>query len=55
MAQTPRLDMDNFIPSETDKKRLEKYKYRQEEEKKNRAAILEGEKHYDPELVDKKQ
>ena len=48
---TPRLDMDNFIPSETDRKRLEKYAYRQEEEQRNRAAIMEGEKHFDPELT----
>ncbi|MCG6191070.1 HzsA-related protein [Maribellus maritimus] len=51
LLTTPRLDMEGFVPSETDKKRLEKYTYRQEEEQKSRKAILEGEKHYDPELV----
>ena len=51
LAQTPRLDMDGFIPSEIDKKRVEKYMYRQEEEQRSRAAILVGEKHYDKELV----
>ncbi len=55
LAQTPRLDMDHFIPSETDKKRLEKYVFRQEEEKRNREAILQGEKYYDAELVSAKQ
>ncbi len=54
LEQTPRLDMSGFIPSETDKKRLEKYRYRQDEEKRNRAAILEGQKHYDPELINSK-
>ncbi|MCG8310055.1 MAG: hypothetical protein MI975_21845 [Cytophagales bacterium] len=55
LAQTPRLDMKGFVPSETDKKRIEKYMYRQEEEKRNRTAILEGKKYYDPELVNTKQ
>ena len=51
LLATPRLDMDNFVPSETDRKRLKKYAYRQEEEQRNRTAIMEGEKHYDPELT----
>jgi len=55
LAQTPRLDMNGFIPSETDKKRIDKYMYRQKEEQRNRAAIQEGEKHYDPEMVNTKQ
>lgn len=50
LAETPRLDMENFVPSDTDRKRLEKYIYRQEEEQKNREAILGGQKRYDPEL-----
>lgn len=44
---TPRLDMDKFIPSTADQKRLDKYQHRQDEEMKNRSAILEGQKHYD--------
>ena len=55
LLTTPRLDMENFVPSETDKRRLEKYIYRQEEEKRNRTAILEEKKHYDPELINMKQ
>ncbi len=54
LLEKPRLDMANFVPSETDEKRLGKYIYRHGEEQKNRAAIQNGEKYYDPEL-DKKR
>lgn len=55
LAQTPRLDMENFVPSDTDRKRLEKYMYRQEEEQRNRQAILGGQKRYDPDLVNSEE
>ncbi|WP_430931238.1 hypothetical protein [Saccharicrinis sp. 156] len=47
LENIPRLDMDGFIPSSTDQIRLDKYIYRQKEEKKSREAIREGKKHYD--------
>ncbi len=50
LAQIPRLDMDGFVPSPIDQQRLNKYQFRQNEEMKNRAAIQEGNKHYDQEL-----
>ena len=50
LIQKPRLDMEHFIPSEMDKKRLGKYDYRLKEEITNREAIQNKEKHYDPEL-----
>ncbi|WP_372774730.1 hypothetical protein [Mangrovibacterium sp.] len=50
LIQKPRLDMEHFVPSETDKKRLEKYDYRLKEEITNREAIQNKEKHFDPEL-----
>lgn len=50
LSNKPRLDMDGFVPSATDQKRLMKYKYRLEEEMKSREAIMEGKKHYDKQI-----
>ncbi|TKG93940.1 hypothetical protein EYV94_14375 [Puteibacter caeruleilacunae] len=53
LQKHPRLDMKGFIPSPKDQQRLDKYKYRKDQEMENRKAILEGGKHYDPELSQK--
>ena len=47
LKETPRCDMDDFVPAEVDRKRLEKYLRRREIESANRRAIREGRKVYD--------
>jgi hypothetical protein len=47
LLQTPRADMEGFIPCEGDRERLAKYEQRRRIEQRNRAAICEGQKVYD--------
>ena len=51
LKETPRCDMDGFVPAEVDRKRLEKYIRRQEVESANRRAIREGRKVYDRDFL----
>ena len=51
LKETPRCDMDGFVPAEVDRKRLEKYIRRQEVESANRRAIREGRKAYDRDFL----
>ncbi|MCP5536670.1 MAG: hypothetical protein H7A51_10645 [Akkermansiaceae bacterium] len=48
LKETPRCDMDGFEPSAQDRKRLIKYTGRMDIENKNRQAIRDGRKNYDP-------
>jgi len=50
LVERPRADMPGFIPCEFDQGRETKYIARREAETANRKAILEGKRHYDPEI-----
>lgn len=47
LLQTPRADMEGFIPCEADQARLIKYEQRRRIEQRNRDAIRDGQKVYD--------
>ncbi len=50
LQQTPRADMDGFKPNDVDQQRNAKWAARREIEQDNRAAIVAGERCYDPEI-----
>ena len=50
LAQRPRADMEGFVMNPVDQARQDKYLHRQEIEMRNRAAIREGRKEYDPDM-----
>jgi hypothetical protein len=48
LKKRPRADMEGFVPCETDRRRLAKYERLHALEMRNRKAIREGRKVYDP-------
>ncbi len=50
LQQTPRADMDGFKPNDVDQQRNAKWAARREIEQDNRAAVVAGERCYDPEI-----
>lgn len=47
LHETPRADMQGFVPNEQDRAQLEKYNERLEQEEKNRQAISDGSLYYE--------
>ena len=50
MKKKPRCDMDGFVPCETDRRRLSRYKWYESVEERFRKAICEGKKLYDKDI-----